>query len=168
MEHEFYIDGTLHVVSLQKKKQKYLVKVNDSSFEADVFRVSPNILSVLILDRSYRIFSAGHGPELLVSCSGQSFELTEPEMDGDSFLGEAGKSTEDELVIKSPMPGKVIKIHVKENEKVHKNQTLAIVEAMKMENEIKSGIDGIIKRIHASPGDLVDAHAPIFELELES
>ena len=39
---------------------------------------------------------------------------------------------------------------------------------MKMENEIKSGIDGVIKRIHASPGDLVDAHAPFFELELKS
>ncbi len=65
------------------------------------------------------------------------------------------------------MPGKVIKIHVSENDEVRKNQTLAIVEAMKMENEIKSGIDGVIKKIHASPGELVDAQAPIFELELK-
>ena len=127
MDREFYIDGTLHVVSLQKKGQKYLVKVNGNSFEADVYRVSPHVLSVLILGRSYRIFSAGDGQLLLISCSGQSFELEEPEMDGDSFQGEAGKSTEDELVIKSPMPGKVIKIHVEENEEVRKNQTLAIV-----------------------------------------
>ncbi len=165
MNHEFFIDGTLHVVSLEKKGQKYLAKINDRAFEADVFRISPNILSVLISGRSYQIFSACSGAEMLISCCGQIFELTEPQLDGDAFLGEAGKSSADECIIKSPMPGKVIKIYVKENDKVHKNQTLAIVEAMKMENEIKSGIDGVIKKIHAGPGDLVDARAPIFELE---
>ena len=40
------------------------------------------------------------------------------------------------------MPGKVIKLDVAEGEEVRKNQTLVIVEAMKMENEIKSAIDG--------------------------
>ncbi len=165
MNYEFNINGVLHVFSLEKKGQNYLAKINDRTLEADVFRVSPNILSVLISGRSYRIFLAGDSPELFVSCNGQSFELTEPLLNGDAFLGGAGKSSADECFIKSPMPGKVIKIYVKENDKVRKNQTLAIVEAMKMENEIKSGIDGVIKKIHAGPGDLVDTRAPIFELE---
>jgi biotin carboxyl carrier protein len=74
-------------------------------------------------------------------------------------------SSQDKLLVKAPMPGKVIKINVKEKEKVRKNQTLAIVEAMKMENEIKSSIDGFIKKIHVSPGDLVDSEKPLIELE---
>ena len=66
------------------------------------------------------------------------------------------------------MPGKVIKINVSENEKVRKNQTLAIVEAMKMENEIKSSIDGTVKKIFAADGDLVDSENPLIELEKTS
>ncbi len=87
MDYEYYIDGTLHVISIQKQGLKFMVNVGDSSFEADVYQVSPHVLSVLIQGRSYRIFSADDGQKHLVSSSGQSFELTEPEMDGDRFLG---------------------------------------------------------------------------------
>jgi len=62
------------------------------------------------------------------------------------------------------MPGKVIKINVSEKEEVRKNQTLAIVEAMKMENEIKSTIEGYVKKIFVSAGDLVGSENPIIEL----
>jgi biotin carboxyl carrier protein len=44
---------------------------------------------------------------------------------------------------------------------------LAVVEAMKMENEIKAAADGVVKRIHAAPGVLVDAMSPLIELEKE-
>jgi biotin carboxyl carrier protein len=62
------------------------------------------------------------------------------------------------------MPGKVIKINVSENEEVRKNQTLAIVEAMKMENEIKSSIDGRVKKVLVSVGELVDSENTLIEL----
>ena len=65
------------------------------------------------------------------------------------------------------MPGKVIKINVSEKEDIRKNQTLAIVEAMKMENEIKSTIEGYVKKIFVSAGDLVDSENPIIELALK-
>ena len=60
---------------------------------------------------------------------------------------------------------KVVKINVTENEDVRKNQTLAIVEAMKMENEIKSPLDGVVKKVYASSGDLVDSEKPLVEIE---
>jgi len=46
-----------------------------------------------------------------------------------------------------------------------KIKTLAIVEAMKMENEIKASVDGRIEVIHVSAGDLVDSEMPLIELE---
>ncbi|KPL19092.1 MAG: hypothetical protein AMJ92_04940 [candidate division Zixibacteria bacterium SM23_81] len=67
----------------------------------------------------------------------------------------------------SPMPGQVVKIHVLQGEIVERSQTLAIVEAMKMENELKSPRRARVRKICASPGDLVDAGQPIVELELE-
>jgi biotin carboxyl carrier protein len=66
------------------------------------------------------------------------------------------------------MPGKVTKIAVAEGEEVRKNQTLVIVEAMKMENEIKSAIDGVVKKIHVAVGDLVDSERPLIEVEKKS
>ena len=65
------------------------------------------------------------------------------------------------------MPGKVVKILVKQGDRVEKSQGLVIVEAMKMENEIKSGSGAVVKKINFKEGDLVDAAVPIIELELE-
>jgi biotin carboxyl carrier protein len=48
---------------------------------------------------------------------------------------------------------------------VRKNQTLVIVEAMKMENEIKSAIEGTVKKIHVAAGDLVDSEKSLIEIE---
>jgi len=63
------------------------------------------------------------------------------------------------------MPGKVIKVQVTVGESVRKNQTLVIVEAMKMENEIRSAIEGVVRKIHVAAGDLVDPERPMIELE---
>jgi biotin carboxyl carrier protein len=57
--------------------------------------------------------------------------------------------------ILSPLPGVILKLNVKEGESVHEGQTVAIMEAMKMENEIESHIDGTVKSIHVKEGENV-------------
>ncbi|MCK4338015.1 MAG: biotin/lipoyl-binding protein [Candidatus Aminicenantes bacterium] len=69
------------------------------------------------------------------------------------------------LIVKAPMPGKIIQINVEEGQQVRKNQTLAIVEAMKMENEIKAGVEAVVKKILVETGDLVDPEKVLIELE---
>ena len=63
------------------------------------------------------------------------------------------------------MPGKVTKLAVSVGENVRRNQTLVIVEAMKMENEIKTSIDGVVAKVHVAAGDLVDAEKILIEIE---
>jgi biotin carboxyl carrier protein len=164
MDYEFLIEGCLHAISLEARGEGFVVTSGEVSFEAEVDSISAHALSVLIDGRSFTLYTAGDGRRHLVFCEGQHFELTEPAEDGDSFQAGAGSGSGDDLVIKAPMPGKVIKITVAEDEEVRKNQTLVIVEAMKMENEIKSAIDGVVKKISASPGDLVDTDTLIIEL----
>jgi biotin carboxyl carrier protein len=55
------------------------------------------------------------------------------------------------------MPGKVVKIYKKEGDTVTKGETVLILEAMKMENEIKSGADGVIKVINIKEGQALEA-----------
>ena len=58
--------------------------------------------------------------------------------------------------IKSPMPGKVVSVLVQDGQEVKKGDGLVVVEAMKMENELKSPKDGIVKEITAVEGAAVD------------
>ncbi len=62
------------------------------------------------------------------------------------------------------MPGKIVKIFVKSGQEVVKGETLLILEAMKMENEIKSGIDGKIKTINVKEGDTLDSGQLMMEI----
>jgi len=66
--------------------------------------------------------------------------------------------------ITSPMPGKVIKIAVKQGDIVAKGDLLLVVEAMKMENNILSPADAIVDRITVVAGDLVDSITPLIHL----
>ena len=80
-------------------------------------------------------------------------------------LGFKRKDADAEETLKSPMPGKILAILVKEGDVVTKGQRLAILEAMKMENELKSPIDGTIKKIEVKVGDPVEKKTPILEIE---
>lgn len=64
----------------------------------------------------------------------------------------------------SPMPGKVVRIMVEENQKVKKGDPLLILEAMKMEHTIKSPIDGFVKKLKYNVGDLVEEKEELIEL----
>lgn len=65
------------------------------------------------------------------------------------------------------MPGKVVKIMAKVGDQVSKGQTLLILEAMKMENEIKSGANGVVKAIHVKAGDALENGILMMEVEPE-
>ena len=65
--------------------------------------------------------------------------------------------------IKCPMPGLVVSIAVKEGQEVKAGETVAVVEAMKMENVLRAEIDGTVKKIHAKPGDSLAVDAVILE-----
>jgi propionyl-CoA carboxylase alpha subunit len=62
-----------------------------------------------------------------------------------------------------PMPGLVMSIAVKEGQEVKAGETVAVVEAMKMENVLRAEIDGTVKKIHAKPGDSLAVDAVILE-----
>lgn len=168
MDYEFIIDGDLHEVSLEKKDKQFYISLGGESKRADIRWISDNVVSLLMGGRSYCIYLASDKKQCHISINGRNFLVEDLSDEAENFAGEDQDSAEDALFIKAPMPGKVIKIDVKEKQSVRKNQTLAVVEAMKMENEIKSSIDGQVKKINAAPGDLVDPDMIIIELEIKS
>ncbi|UCG22927.1 MAG: biotin/lipoyl-binding protein [Chloroflexota bacterium] len=61
-----------------------------------------------------------------------------------------------EAAIKSPMPGLIIAVPVEEGQLVGKGDQIVILESMKMENELRSPRDGVVKRLHVQPGASVE------------
>jgi len=167
VDYEFLVNNITHKISVDKKDSQYVVSDGDQEYNADIKCLSPGVLSILIEDKSFQLYYARDGEKVHVYLDGQHLVVQEPAADQGNFEGVEAKSEEDMLRVKAPMPGKVIKINVEENEEVRKNQTLAIVEAMKMENEIKSSIEGIVKKIFVATGDLVDSDKPLIELDFK-
>lgn len=67
--------------------------------------------------------------------------------------------------LKAPMPGLVVRVNVQPGDQVHAGQGLVVIEAMKMENELRSTAAGRVKTVHATPGMPVEKGALLVELE---
>jgi propionyl-CoA carboxylase alpha chain len=65
--------------------------------------------------------------------------------------------------VRCPMPGLIVSLAVAEGEEVKAGETLAVIEAMKMENILRAERDGTIKTIRVKPGDSVAVDAVIME-----
>ena len=65
----------------------------------------------------------------------------------------------------SPMPGLLLRLAVAEGDSVKAGEELAVVEAMKMENVLRAERDGVIKKIHAGPGESLAVDQSILEFE---
>ncbi|HKJ42877.1 MAG TPA: acetyl-CoA carboxylase biotin carboxyl carrier protein subunit [Sunxiuqinia sp.] len=76
-----------------------------------------------------------------------------------------GSITKSDRQITAPMPGKIVKVLVKEGESVTQGQTAVIISAMKMESEYKAAHDGVVKTVHVADGDTVEANQVLVEIE---
>ena len=69
--------------------------------------------------------------------------------------------------LRAPMPGLVLRLEVERGQAVRRGDGLVIVEAMKMENELKAESNGVVDRIHVVPGQPVEKGALLVEFEAE-
>jgi biotin carboxyl carrier protein len=162
---DLLLDGEVRKISVEARDGAIVVHEGGRAIEIDVRRISPNELRLRFGDRSVRVFLARDGERICVAVDGRQYVVFESRA-GAGRPGEGDEKTAAGILrVRAPMPGKVTKLAVSEGEEVRKNQTLVIVEAMKMENEIKTSIDGIVTKIHVAVGDLVDAERPLIEVE---
>ena len=65
----------------------------------------------------------------------------------------------------APMPGMIVRVNIGEGDGVNAGQGLIVMEAMKMENELRAAAAGTVKRIHVAPGTAVEKGALLLEME---
>jgi biotin carboxyl carrier protein len=109
--------------------------------------------SVLLNARSYRV-SKGAGSEIWVNGHMLSMEVFDPR---DLRRGQSASANHGRREITASMPGKVIRVLVAAGDTVEEGQGLVVVEAMKMQNEVKSPQAGRVAEVRARPDATVGA-----------
>jgi acetyl/propionyl-CoA carboxylase alpha subunit len=165
MEFEFLVEGALKKVALEKTDAGFVVREDGAILEADIRPVADGTLLIIAGGRSHLVRFARSGDRMIVALDGREFSLERPSAQASRFGRADDKGQEGERQVRTPMPGKVIKICVSPGDEVRKNQVLVIVEAMKMENELAAGTPGVVKAVFAAVGELVDPQKVLVEIE---
>jgi biotin carboxyl carrier protein len=161
---EFIFDGELVESSFEQSGDVFTVVVGDKTVELLPF--GQNLYLATLNGRRHIAAVARDKGQYYIDIDSVLLEVKEPSEDG--VAGAGGDQSEAKDKIFAPMPGKVVKIMVKEGDEVHDKQPLVIVEAMKMENPVQARTRGKVKAVNFAVGDQVDTESPIIELELES
>jgi len=163
------LDGTEHIVDVTELPgggfDVRLVNAEDpnSGAPVDVEASSPGgPLTVRVGGRVFDMVVDGTSPNLQVFASGRRAAVSVESAHQRAAAGvrSGGKATSTGLVT-SPMPGKVVKVLVKEGDEVEPGRPLIVVEAMKMENELVAEAAGTVKKVHVQTGDAVEGGAPL-------
>jgi biotin carboxyl carrier protein len=85
----------------------------------------------------------------------------------EKYRHRTGGKLEDARVLRAAVPGKILSVGVAVGESVERGQGVLVLEAMKMENTILVGVEGVVKTVHVAPGALVAKGDLLVELERE-
>jgi biotin carboxyl carrier protein len=138
--------------------------IRNSSGTASVVEVMPGLFSVLLSGRSFTVYVVPNGATLEVSTGGERHVISIADARDRSSKNKKVTAA-GPLELRAQMPGKVIKLLVQVGTAVEAGQGLIVVEAMKMQNEMKSPKKGIVSRIHVVEGATVVAGEALIVVE---
>jgi biotin carboxyl carrier protein len=156
MLYDITIDGKKYRLDLNRADGRWSCRLDGREFEIDPILTRPDVLSLRIGDLSYEVKSERVANELHLWVGSTCFavEVRDPRsLRGRTRAGDDHGPRK----ITAPMPGKVVRLLVREGDEVEPGQGVVVVEAMKMQNEIKSPKKGSIQKILVSEGAAVNA-----------
>jgi biotin carboxyl carrier protein len=148
----------LRSVELERSADRWKITLDGKPVDADAVEITPNTLSVLLDGQSYEV-RISPSPDGVLRIQTGLEEFTAEVSDPRAWRGRRHGTLEAEgrQQVLAPMPGKVIRVLVKAGDKVEAGQGLLVVEAMKMQNEIRSPKGGTVERLQVKEGQPVNA-----------
>ncbi len=141
----------------------YDITIDGQTVRVDAVKSGPTVYSIIEDGRQFEAMvdeKGAHGFDVLVG--GRSFHLEAIDERTKLLAGSAKAVVSGPQSVESEMPGKVVKLNLAVGDAVTEGEGVVIVEAMKMENEIPSPIDGVVVEIAVGEGDTVEAGSPLF------
>jgi biotin carboxyl carrier protein len=128
--------------------KEYKFKINGKEYNVAIGEASGNLLSVNVNGADYQV-------ELENAPAAAPVAAPVAAPKAEAAPAAAPKAAGAGVVVKSPLPGIIISVDVKEGQAVKRGQKVAVIEAMKMENDILAEADGTITAVHTRKGDSV-------------
>jgi biotin carboxyl carrier protein len=156
MVYEVIVEGKEHRLELEQSAAGWVCRLDGQTVHIDALIPRRDVLSLLIDGHAYEIKREQTATDLHMWVGSSRFAV---ELRDQRSLRSRQKSAGDEKgpkKIVAPMPGRVVRLLVAENAEVEAGQGIVVVEAMKMQNEIKSPKKGVVKKISATPGAAVN------------
>lgn len=160
------IDGKASDVKICRDGDRLFAQIDDRQYELEASEPEPGVFLLKTNSRVYEVFTSpafDSAVEVTVNGHRYSVQVTDPKR-----LRGAGvdHSHDHGLVeIKTAMPGKVVRILTAVGQAIDKGAGVIVVEAMKMQNEMKSPKDGFIKEVRVSEGATVNASEVLVVIE---
>ncbi len=165
MDFTYEYNGAERTVTLEKTAGGWKVSFDGREFELKPEKLGPGRFSLMVAGKPYRVFVAEGNGEIYVFIAGRQFVFREPGA-GAAAPGAVGAEVVNGiLTVRAPMPGEVVKITVEEGGDVSAGDVVAIVEAMKMEHQLITAVNGRVKAVRAAAGDQVDNDQVLVEIE---
>jgi biotin carboxyl carrier protein len=146
---------------------KMSLAMDGRSFEAEPAEIAPGVYSILIGGRSYsaevKPASSSADSAYVVRVGAKTFEIQvrDPRR---RRRREAAREHLGPQEIAAPMPGRIVKVLVEENQEVRADEGLVIIEAMKMQNELRAPRSGRVEKIYVQAGSGVESGAKLIRL----
>lgn len=156
MTYEISIDGKNHRLDLDHAEGRWNCRLDGREVEVDAVLARPNVLSLRIGNKAYEVKCERVGSDLHIWVGSVRYaaEVRDPR----SLRGRV-RATDDHgpKKLTAPMPGKVVRILVSEGAEIEAGAGILVVEAMKMQNEVKSPKKGTVQKITVREGTAVNA-----------
>ncbi|SHE66393.1 biotin carboxyl carrier protein [Mariniphaga anaerophila] len=166
---EIKIDNRTVWVNLLKQNGNLLeLDVDGKVYQVDLLHTPGGTFSIIESGRSYNIelVPQNHPKKYTAHTLYNTFDLEIIDAETRYLINRGSNGTaSNEKNISSPMPGKVVKVLVKEGDAIQKGENAIIIAAMKMESEYKAPIDGIVKKVNVKDGDTVEGNQILIEIE---
>jgi biotin carboxyl carrier protein len=154
-------------VEVERIADGFEVSFGGERRRVDIIRLDGAIASMRYIEdgRSFSVsYQRGRGRDWRVAVGERDFDL-ETLTPVEAIEAEAAAATVGPSRLEAPIPGKVVKVHVKVGDVVEAGQAMVVLEAMKMENELTAEQAGKVTAVYVEPGQTVDTGAPLAELE---
>lgn len=144
----------------------YKFKINGNEYNVDINSVEGNMADVTVNGASYKVEMENAPVSVPAAAPAQTAPAaqTAATTASASAPAPAAKPAGAGKAVTSPLPGVIIEVSVKEGQAVKAGQKVAVIEAMKMENEISASQDGTVTEILVSKGDSVLEGAEIVKI----
>lgn len=158
MTYDVIVDGKTHHVELTRGEKLWSCKVDGQEIEVDATLTARDVMSVLVDGKAYEIKrerSLQGELHMVIGSARYAVDVQDPRSLR-TRRAVAGAEPGPQK-IKAAMPGKIVRILVNEKDEVKGGQGIIVMEAMKMQNELKSPKDGRVQKILTAEGSTVNA-----------